>query len=190
MKCSGSSCTPTRPLTTAPGPSSSRFPEDTSIARRPAGVEVATAGAVPLAAITALTLVDALELSEGDVVLVAGASGGVGSFAVQLAAQAGATVVAPGLPEDEEYLGDLGVNEVLPREGGVVGAVRERFPDGVDALLDLVNYAPGSYDAALKGRVSPHPRVQPVRASADQMSWLSRRLEISNASGNCSSRVS
>jgi NADPH:quinone reductase len=123
---------------------------DASIARRPVNVDVAAAGAAPLAAITAVTAVDALDLSEGDTVLIVGATGGVGSFATQLAAQAGATVVAPALPEDEEYLRGLGVTEVLPREGDVVAAVRERFPDGVDALLDLVNYTAGTSDAALK----------------------------------------
>ena len=130
--------------------------EDVGIAHRPAGVDVAIAGASPLAAITAMTAIDALELSEGDTVLVAGATGGVGSFAVQLAARAGAAIVAPALPEDEQYLRDLGVAEVLPREGDVAAAVRERFPDGVDALLDLVNYAPGAFDAVLKegGRVA------------------------------------
>lgn len=130
--------------------------EDTSIAKKPDGVETSDAGAAPLAAITAMTSVDALALSEGDVVLVAGANGGVGSFAVQLAVEAGATVVAPALSEDEAYLRDLGVSEVIPRDGDVAAAVRERFVDGVDAALDLVNYEPGSYDAALKdgGRVA------------------------------------
>ena len=48
------------------------------------------------------------------------------------------------------------VTAVLPREGDVPAGVHERFPDGVDALLDLVNYEPGSLDAALKagGRVA------------------------------------
>ncbi|MFL5835506.1 MAG: NADP-dependent oxidoreductase [Solirubrobacteraceae bacterium] len=123
---------------------------DASIARRPANVDVAAAGAAPLAAITALTAIDALDLSQGDTVLIVGATGGVGSFAVQLAARAGATVIAPALTDDERFLRDLGVAEVLPREGDVAAAVRERFPDGVDALLDLVNYTPGTYDAALK----------------------------------------
>jgi NADPH:quinone reductase-like Zn-dependent oxidoreductase len=125
-------------------------PADASIARRPESVDVVAAGAAPLAAITAMTSIDALDLSDGDTVLIVGATGGVGSFAVQLAAQAGATVIAPALSEDDEYLRDLGVSEVLPREGDVVASVRERFPDGVDALLDLVNYVPGTYDAALK----------------------------------------
>jgi NADPH:quinone reductase-like Zn-dependent oxidoreductase len=89
-------------------------------------------------------------------VLIVGATGGVGSAAAQLAAAAGATVIAPALPEDEQHLRGLGVAEILPRDGDIVAAVRERLPDGVDAIVDLVNYAPGTYDAALKdgGRVS------------------------------------
>src|SRR3954464_2784671 len=124
--------------------------EELSIAPVPAGVDRATAGAAPLAGIAAASAVEALELSEGDVLLVAGATGGVGSLAVQLAANARATIVAPALPEDEEFLHGLGVREIVPRDGDVAAAVRERFPNGVDALLDLVNYAPGSYDAAIK----------------------------------------
>ena len=124
--------------------------EELSIAPVPDGVDLATAGAAPLAGIAAVTAVDALDLAEGDVLLVAGATGGVGSLAVQLAAKARATIVAPALPEDEEFLRGLGVSEIVPRDGDVAAAVRERFPDGVDALLDLVNYAPGTYDAALK----------------------------------------
>jgi NADPH2:quinone reductase len=125
-------------------------PEDTSIARKPQDVDTATAGAAPLAAITAVSLVDALDLSQGDVVLVAGATGGVGSLAVQLAAAAGATVVTPALTEDEDYLRRLGVSEVVSRNGDVVADVRARFPDGVDGLLDLINYEPGAFNALLK----------------------------------------
>jgi NADPH2:quinone reductase len=117
-------------------------PHDGSVARRPATVDVHQAGAAPLAALTALAAADALDLGEGATVLVVGASGGVGSFAVQLAAGAGATVVAPGLAEDTEYLRGLGVSEVLDRNGDIVAAVRERSPDGVDALLDLVSRSP------------------------------------------------
>jgi NADPH2:quinone reductase len=124
--------------------------EKISIASVPDGVDLVTAGAAPLAGITALALVDALALSGGDVVLIAGATGGVGSLAVQLAARAGARVVAPGFAEDEAFLSDLGVSAVIPRDGDVAAAVRERYSDGVDALLDLVNFTPGTYEAALK----------------------------------------
>src|SRR3954451_20942376 len=61
-RSSASWCTPTRPLATAAGQLMT-VPADASIARRPANVDVATAGAAPLAAITALTAIDALDLS-------------------------------------------------------------------------------------------------------------------------------
>jgi NADPH:quinone reductase len=125
-------------------------PERMSIAGKPGGVDLATAGAAPLAAITAMTAIDALALERGDTLLVVGATGGVGSFAVQLATAAGATVIAPALREDEDYLRSLGVADIVPRDGDVGAAVRRRCPDGVDALLDTVSYAPGAYDAALK----------------------------------------
>jgi NADPH:quinone reductase-like Zn-dependent oxidoreductase len=116
---------------------------DASIAAAPNGVDVVTTGAAPLAGITAMLAVDALELSEGDTVLVVGATGGVGSLAVQLAAHAGARVVAPALPEDEEYLRELGVSELLTRDGDLAEVARERYPDGFDAVIDLVNFGPG-----------------------------------------------
>jgi len=129
--------------------------EDLSISPVPDGIDLAVAGAAPLAGITAMTLVDALELAEDHVLLVAGATGGVGSLAVQLAARAGARILAPALPEDESFLRELGVSDVVSRDGDVAAAVRDIAPDGVDALIDLVNYAPGAYDAALK----PEARV-------------------------------
>lgn len=76
---------------------------------------------------------------------------GAGSWAeliaVQLAASAGATVLAPGLAEDEDYLHGLGVAEVIDRNTDIPAAVRERHPDGVDALLDLVSSSPEALDA-------------------------------------------
>jgi NADPH:quinone reductase len=119
---------------------------ESSATRKPEGVDTASAGAAPLAAITAMSALDALGVSEGDTVLVVGANGGVGSFAVQLAANAGARVIAPGLPEDEEYLKDLGVSEVLPRDADIAALVHERYPEGIEALLDLVSYAPEGFD--------------------------------------------
>jgi NADPH:quinone reductase-like Zn-dependent oxidoreductase len=119
-------------------------PEDTMIARVPDSVDLATAGAAALAGIAAMLSVDALELSEGDTVLIVGATGGVGSIAVQLAARAGATVTAPGLPEDDEYLRELGVTELLPRDVDLADAAHNTHPRGFDAVLDLVNYAPGA----------------------------------------------
>jgi NADPH:quinone reductase-like Zn-dependent oxidoreductase len=140
------------------------LPTDVSIAHKPVHVDMAAAGAAPVAAITALTAIDMLSLRPGDVVLVVGAPGGVGSVACQLAVELGASVIAPALPEDEHYLRALGVEELVARNGDLVAAVHERHPDGVDALLDLVSHGPGVYDDALK----PHARVaSPLGAAGE-----------------------
>jgi NADPH:quinone reductase len=122
------------------------LPEDDHASAKPEGVDAAAAGAAPVAALTAIAAFDALAPTAGDDVLVVGATGGVGSFFVQLAASAGANVMAPALAEDESYLRDLGVSEILDRSADIAAAVREAHPDGVDALFDVVSQAP---DASL-----------------------------------------
>lgn len=135
--------------------------------RIPSGVGLASAGAAPVAALTAMAAVDALELKEGETVLIVGAAGGVGSFATQLARRAGAHVIAPGLPEDEGFLVDLGADHVIPRDGNVADAARELESGGVAALIDTVSRTPEDlevYAAALAdgGRVA-----SPVSAAGE-----------------------
>ena len=125
-----------------------------SVSRKPESVAIATAGAAPVAGLVAVAAFDALELAPGDVVFVIGAAGGVGSFFVQLAASAGAHVIAPALPEDAEYLHDLGVSEIIERDSDVAAQVRERFPEGVDALLDLVSFTPDASVLKEGGRLA------------------------------------
>ena len=122
------------------------LPEDNFVAAKPEGVDATTAGAAPVAALTAIAAFDALAPAAGEDVLVVGATGGVGSVFVQLAASAGANVIAPALPEDESYLHDLGASEILDRNAELAAAVREAHPDGVDALFDVVSQTP---DASL-----------------------------------------
>ena len=123
-----------------------------------------------------------------------GANGGVCSFAVQLAAHAGAIVIAPGLPEDEDYLRDLGESELLERDADIAALVREEYPNGIDALLDLASYTPedfNAYAAALKpgGRgASPNSAAgdEPGRTnvmavpSPENLERLSQLLDASN----------
>jgi NADPH:quinone reductase len=116
-------------------------PEDFQVAAKPSKLSFAESGATPLAGIAALDAFDAIVPREGGTVLVIGATGGVGSFFVQLAAAAGAHVVAPALPEDHDYLRALGVSELVERDDDFAAA-REAHPDGVDAVLDLVSHAP------------------------------------------------
>jgi NADPH:quinone reductase-like Zn-dependent oxidoreductase len=116
------------------------------VARKPRSLDFAQAGAAPLAAITALAAFDALAPKKSETVLVVGAAGGVGSFFVQLAAAAGANVIAPALSEDHDYLRGLGVSELIDRNADLAAAVRASHPEGVEAILDVVSYEP---DASL-----------------------------------------
>src|SRR6185437_4235034 len=65
--------------------------EAASLARKPAGLPWEVAGAIPVAGFTAWAMVRAVDLKPGDTVVVAGAAGGVGAIAVQLARRKGAT---------------------------------------------------------------------------------------------------
>lgn len=113
-------------------------PDDGYVAAKPGGIDFAAAGAVPLAALTALAAFDALAPGEGENVLVVGAPGGVGTYFVQLAAAAGARIVAPALPEDRDYLRRLGADTVVDRDADLHATV----PEGFDAVLDVVSRSP------------------------------------------------
>ena len=122
------------------------LPEDDMVAEKPRGVGFAEAGAAALAGLSAVAAFEALAVAVGSDVLVIGAAGGVGSLFAQLAAGGDANVIAPALPEDEGFLRELGVQELVDRNADVASAVREAHPAGVDAILDVVSQAP---DASL-----------------------------------------
>ncbi|MFI5842988.1 NADP-dependent oxidoreductase [Catenuloplanes sp. NPDC051500] len=107
-----------------------------SVVLKPAGLSFVQAAALPLAAAAASAAVDAVDPQPGQTVLVSGASGGVGSFAVQFLAARGVTVVATGA--DTARLSDLGATTVLDRAAGpIADQVLAAYPDGVDALVNL-----------------------------------------------------
>jgi NADPH:quinone reductase-like Zn-dependent oxidoreductase len=114
-------------------------PSEGFIQPKPSSLDFEQAASVGLAALTALVSVDAIEASDGDVVLIVGAAGGVGSYAVELAAARGATVVATARPDDEEWIRGLGAAEAIDYSGDVAAAVRDTHPDGVDGLIVAVN---------------------------------------------------
>lgn len=117
------------------------FPVAT-VTPKPAGLSFAAAASLPIAGATAVAAVDAVSPEPGDVVLVTGAAGGVGSFVVQLLAERGATVLATGRSTDAARLTDLGAAQVLDyTTGSLVDQVLAGYPNGVDALVDLANHA-------------------------------------------------
>ncbi|MGR7027517.1 NADP-dependent oxidoreductase [Geodermatophilus sp. URMC 62] len=109
-----------------------------TVTPKPAGLDFTTAAAIPLAGAAAVQSIEAIDPQPGQTVLVNGASGGVGSFAVQLLAARGVTVVATGRPADTERLTALGASRVIDHTAGPVAEqVRAAYPDGVDALVSL-----------------------------------------------------
>jgi NADPH2:quinone reductase len=108
----------------------------------PDRLDLVLAAAAPTAGATGLSLVDLLEPAEGQVVLIVGASGGVGTFATQFAVNAGASVIANINAAAEDRVRSYGVQEVIVRSGApVTEVVRRSHPDGVDVLIDLVGDA-------------------------------------------------
>jgi NADPH:quinone reductase-like Zn-dependent oxidoreductase len=107
-------------------------------ARKPASLSFEEAAGLPVAGTTAHQgLVDELGVQEGDTVLITGASGGVGSMAVQIAANIlGARVIGTASTRNHEYLRELGAEEAIDYNGDWVTGVREVAPDGVDAVLE------------------------------------------------------
>jgi NADPH:quinone reductase-like Zn-dependent oxidoreductase len=88
------------------------------------------------AAETATRALDRLGAGTGSLLLINGASGSVGSAAVQLAAARGARVIGTGSPANDEYLRSLGAEPVAYGEG-LVERVRALASDGVDLALDV-----------------------------------------------------
>lgn len=108
----------------------------TAVTPLPSGVGVEDAAVIGLAGIAAHDALDALDAQPGEVVLVSGATGGVGSVAVQLARAAGATVIATARPgQEDDYVRSLGANHTVDYTGDVAAAVRKHAPDGVDKAL-------------------------------------------------------
>jgi NADPH:quinone reductase-like Zn-dependent oxidoreductase len=136
-------------------------------AGKPDGVDFAAAGAAPVAALTAMAAISALALQEGESILIIGAAGGVGNFAVQLARRAGAHIIASGFPEDELFLVDLGVDHVVPRDGDVVAQTRELEDGGVAALLDTVTRSPEEFEAHAAALAEGGRAASPVRAAGE-----------------------
>jgi NADPH:quinone reductase-like Zn-dependent oxidoreductase len=116
-----------------------------TVTPKPAGLDFTTAAAIPLAGAAAVQSIDAIEPQPGQTVLVNGASGGVGSFAVQLLAARGVTVVATGTAADADRLTALGAAKVIDHTAGPVAEqVRATYPDGVDALVSLYGMDPAA----------------------------------------------
>ncbi|PPJ04557.1 NADPH:quinone reductase [Nocardia nova] len=108
-----------------------------AVAPAPPGVDATEAATLPLNALTAHQALALLDLRAGDTLLVTGAAGAVGGFAVELGVRAGLRVVAQVADEDVAFVRGLGAEWTVPRASAdVAGEIRALVPGGVDGALD------------------------------------------------------
>jgi len=135
----------------------------------PGSVTSVQAVAVGFAGVTAVDLVAALEVGADDVVLVSGATGGVGGFTVQLASSRGARVIATARPgAATEFVRGLGAADVVDYSGDVTAAVHSLASDGV---TKVAHAAGDRVLPAEAGRAPRHGRCRtPVGSCFDNPS--------------------
>lgn len=150
----------------------------TAVAPAPPGVGAAAAATLPLNGLTALQALDLLALDAGDTVLVTGAAGAVGGFAVELAARRGLRVVAHAGAADKEFARSVGAEWVVGRDTSDLPAeVRRLAPGGVDGALDtaglgvraLAAVRTGGALATVVGGIAPVP----LRGIRVHQHWIS-----------------
>jgi len=113
-----------------------------TVAPKPSTLDHAEAAAIPTAGLTALNLVDRIGPKRDDLLLVLGATGGVGSFLVPLATARGARVVAVTRTEYADYARTLGATDLIDYTAGhPADLLRTIAPTGIHALVDLVGDA-------------------------------------------------
>jgi NADPH:quinone reductase-like Zn-dependent oxidoreductase len=126
----------------------------------PDGISDEVASTLPVAGSTAAAALAAIGLRPGDTVLIGGAAGGVGVFAVQLARLAGATVIGTASEATSEFLRQLGA-EPVAYGPGLADRVRALAPDGITAATDL--FGTETAETALAFGVPPE-RISTVAA--------------------------
>jgi NADPH:quinone reductase-like Zn-dependent oxidoreductase len=111
-----------------------------AVAPKPSRLYFVHAAALPTPALAALTALEALALKEGETILIVGATGGVGSYVVQMAARRGARVVVTARPDAESYIRQLGAAEVIDyTRSDVVAAVKAAHPEGIETVVDVIS---------------------------------------------------
>lgn len=129
----------------------------------PDGVDDRTAATLTIAGCTASAALAVVNLGPDDTVLIGGAGGGVGVFAVQLARLAGARVIGTGSATSADALRALGA-EPVTYGNGMVDRIRSLAPAGVTAAMDL--YGTDTMQAARELGV-PDERITTIAAQVD-----------------------
>jgi NADPH:quinone reductase-like Zn-dependent oxidoreductase len=147
-----------------------------AVARAPGSVSAVAASTLPLNGLTASQALDLLGLEAGQSLLVTGAAGGLGGFALELAALHGLRTVAVARADDEELMGRLGAHEFIARTEKLGSAVRHVVPGGVDAALDAAIVGVAALDAVRAGgafvAVAAGTAPPPLRGTRVHNVWI------------------
>jgi NADPH:quinone reductase len=164
-------------------------PETGAIAALPKAVSDEIGAALPTAGMTALGMVEELDLKPGASVLIIGATGGVGGFATQLAAAKGLRVLATAGAADAERMRRLGAAETFDhhQQGDLSAQIRKTHPEGVDGIIDLVS-DPTAF-AALASLVRKGGPMLSTIGSADEKSLQGKGIRGVNFQLHASARL-
>lgn len=111
-----------------------------AVALKPTNINFAEAAAIPLVGLTAWqSLFDFVKLQKGETVLIHAGAGGVGSFAVQFAKNAGARVITTASAGNHAYVTQLGADVVLDyTKGNLPEEIKRVAPEGIDVIFNTV----------------------------------------------------
>jgi NADPH:quinone reductase-like Zn-dependent oxidoreductase len=111
---------------------------EVSLIRMPDELDFVRASGIPVAGTSALESMKALDLTEGDTLFIAGASGAIGTLVIQLAAAHGVRVVGSASSKNHEYMRSLGAEKAVDYSNpDWQEQVRAWMPGGVDAALAI-----------------------------------------------------
>ena len=128
-----------------------RVVAEDQLARVPDGWSLTDAATLPMNGLTVRTALDMLALPAGATLAVTGSAGIVGQYAIQLGRHEGLTVIGDAKPEDEALCQSFGAHHVVTRGEAMTAAVRELYPDGVDAVIDAALLGPAILPAVRDG---------------------------------------
>ena len=135
-------------------------PTDGMIAKKPVNLSYAEAAAVPTGGLTAAAFLRKANLQAGQRVMIYGASGSVGTFAVQIAKASGADVAGVCSTANLEMVRSLGAGQVIDYTKDDLAAITDRC----DVIFDAVGKAPATVKKSL---LKPNGRFFSVHDSAD-----------------------
>jgi len=147
-----------------------------AVAPAPRGLPIAEAATLPLNGLTAAQALDLLALRPGQWLLVTGAAGALGGYALELAGLRGLRTVAVAAERDEELVRGLGADEFIARTGRLGSAVRRALPQGVHGALDAALAGMPALDAVCSGgsfvAVAAGAAPVPLRGTRVSNVWI------------------